>query len=402
MITLVTLLIAAPTIIDNVRIESGAGPIEHATVIIDQGKIVQVGTKPATTPQGTHIDGTGKVLTAGFIETLSNVGIDEVGLEPSTVDSAIKDEPLAPAARLGDAFNPLSIRIPLARGGGITSIIVHPSSGILGGTAVWAELTGSLANRPDPTRPVAMIGDVSSESADSVGGSRTSLWLTLRQVFDDARLHRRSAGRPLERSISLSSMNLEALYPVIDGKLPLVLGADRASDILAAIDFAKAEKVRLVVAGGAEAWLVSKQLRESHVPVIVEPREQLPYGFDMLNARDDLATLLDHDGVSVILSTGLNDDPNPRRLRLEAGMAVALGMPREAALRAITTTPAEVFDRGASYGSIAVGKRADLVLWSGDPFEISTVAEHVWIEGNEMSLENRQHQLAQRYLHNHD
>ncbi len=402
MITLVTLLIAAPTVIDNVRIESGASVVEHATVVIDQGTIIQVGTKPSSTPQGARIDGTGKVLTAGFIETLSNIGIEEVGLESSTVDSAIKDEPLTPAARVGDAFNPLSIRIPIARTGGITSVIVTPRSGILGGTAVWAELTGSLAARPDPTRPVAMVGDVTSDSADSVGGSRTAVWLALRQALDDARLHRRCSGRPLERALSLSSMNLEALYPVIDGKLPLILDADRASDILAAIDFAKAEKVRLVIAGGAESWLVSKQLREAHVPVIIEPREQLPYEFDMLNARDALATLLEHDGVSIIISRGLTDDPNPRRLRLEAGLAIAQGMSREAALRAVTTTPAEVFDRGATYGSVAVGKRADLVLWSGDPFEISSVAEHVWIDGTEVSLENRQHQLAERYLHTHD
>ncbi|HSI06733.1 MAG TPA: amidohydrolase family protein [Myxococcota bacterium] len=399
--------LSAPTVIENVRIESGSAPIESATVVIDQGRIVSVtpGKLATPVPQATQVDGTGKVLTAGLIETRSQIGVAEVLLEGETVDDRMKEQALAPGFRVCDGYNPMSIRIPITRAAGITSIVVSPQGEVLSGTGCWADLTGTLAGRPDPTRPLAMFGSITSQDAKHFaggGGSRGGIWLAIRQAFDDARLHRRSANRPSERELSLSSQHLEALYPVLDGKLPLVLTAHRASDILTALDLAKAEKVRLVLAGASEAWLVAKQLKEARVPVIIQPSEQLPYGFDLLNARDDLPALLERAGVTVILTTGIADDQNARRLRYEAGIAVANGMSREGALRAITTTPAEVFDRGVAYGSITAGKRADLVLWSGDPFELSTQVERVWIEGNPMALDNRQRQLAERYLREHD
>lgn len=402
-VLILAMALSATTVIENVRVESGAAPIESATVVIDQGRIVSVtpGKSVATMPaQATRVDGTGKVLTAGLIETRSQIGVAEVLLESDTVDDALGDQPLAPGLRVCDGFNPLSVRIPITRAAGVTSLIVSPRGEIIGGTGCWVDLTGTLAARPDPNRAVAMFGSLKPQEGS--GGSRGGVWLAIRQAIDDARLHKRSVNRPLERELSLSSQHLEALYPVIEGRLPLVLEANRASDILTAIEFAKAEKIRLVIAGASESWLVARQLKEARVPVIIQPTEQLPYGFDLLNARDDLPALLEQAGVSVIITSGIGDDQNARRLRFEAGFAVANGMSREAAMRAITTTPAEVFDRGASYGNIAAGKRADLVLWSGDPFELSTQVERVWIEGHSVPLGDRQRQLAERYLREHD
>ena len=406
-VLLLATALSAPTVIENVRVESGAAPIASATVVFDQGRIVSVtpGKLASALPQATVIDGTGKVLTAGLIETRSQIGVSEVQLESDTVDDRLKDASLAPGFRVCDGYNPLSIRVPINRAAGITSVIVAPQGQIIAGTGCWADLTGTLTGRPDPTRPVAMFGNIGAQAAghaNASGGSRGGVWLAIRQALDDARLYRRSANRPLERELSLSSQHLEALYPVLDGKLPLVIDAYRASDILTALEFAKAEKVRLVISGASEAWMVAAKLKEARVPVIVQPSEQLPYGFDLLNARDDLPALLERAGVTVILTTGIADDQNARRLRFEAGFAVANGMSREGALRAITTTPAETFDRGAVYGAISPGKRADLVLWSGDPFELSTQVERVWIEGNAMALDNRQRQLAERYLREHD
>ena len=393
MITLLLTLLAAPVTLENVRVEAES-VIANATVVIDQGRIVAI-TPSTGAPSG-------KVLTSGLIETMSHIGVAEVLLEASTVDTAVKGETMTPALRVADGFNPMSVRIPITRAAGVTSIIVSPSGCALAGTGSWVDLTGKLASRPDATKPVAMFGDVSTEAASCAGGSRGGLWLALRQAFDDARLQKRTNGRPLERIASLSSLNLEALQPVLDGKLPLVLTAHRASDILQALELAKAEHIRLVIAGGAEAWLVATQLRDAKVAVILQPYEQLPYSFDMLHARDDSAALLEKAGVPVILTTGLNGEQNARRLRQEAGRAIALGMSRAGALRAITTTPAAFFDHASSHGSLAVGKRADVVLWSGDPFELSTTAERVWIEGNEMPITNRQQQLAERYKDAHD
>lgn len=401
---IVASLLAAPTVIDNVRVENGATVIDGATVTIDQGRVVSVTPGKVATAVAGHIDGTGKVLTAGLIETRSQLGVAEVLMEGESVDSALKDEAFSPAFRVCDGFNPLSVRVPIARAGGITSVVVSPEGGIISGTGCWADLVGTLAARPDTSKQLAMFGGITAADASRLGdegGARGGTWLAIRQVLEDARLHRRNGGRPLERMMSLGSLHLEALYPVLDGKLPLVLTAHRATDILAALDFAKAEKIRLVIAGATEAWLVATKLKEARVPVIIQPSEQLPYGFDQLNARDDLPALLERGGVTVILTTGMADDQNARRLRLEAGLAVANGMSREAALRAITSTPAEAFDH-PTYGKLGAGTRADLVLWSGDPFETSTIAERVWIDGNPMALDNRQRQLAERYLREHD
>lgn len=394
MIALLLTVVAAPMTLENVRVETPTSVIENANVTIDRDVVTAI-TPSAGTPSG-------KTLTAGFIETLSQIGVAEVLLEASTVDTAIEGRALAPAFRVADGINPLSVRLPITRSGGVTSIVVSPNRSIIAGTGAWLDLTGTLASRPDPTKPVAMFGNVTSQAAVHVGGSRGAVWLALRQAFDDARANKRNAGRPLERISSLSPLNLEALQPVLDGKLPLALTADRATDILEAISFAKTEHVALIVVGGAESWLVADALREANVPVLVQPYEQLPYTFDALNARDDVAALLEKAGVRVVLTTGTVGEQNARRLRQEAGLAIALGMPRGAALRAVTQTPAEVFGHGATHGQLAVGKRADLVLWSGDPFELSTVAERVWIAGVEQSMTNRQQQLAERYKDAHD
>ena len=136
--------LSAPTVIENVRIESGAAPIESATVVIDQGRIVSVtpGKTTAALPaQAIRVDGTGKVLTPGLIETRSQIGVAEVLLEGDTVDDAIRDEAIAPGLRVCDGFNPLSVRIPITRAAGVTSVVVSPHGELIGGTGCWADLT---------------------------------------------------------------------------------------------------------------------------------------------------------------------------------------------------------------------------------------------------------------------
>ncbi len=388
---------AAGCAIVGARVEVGDGTVlERATVVIRGGRIASVG--PGAPPAGVPVvDGTGKVLAPGFVEARSQLGLVEVGMEKATVDHTVSGQPLVPAFRAADGFNPASVHFALAREEGVTSAVTHPLGGVLSGTGAWVDLGPSPS--ADPSRPVGLFGAVGAGAAQGVGGARGALWLKLREAFADARFYARNRAavdRNAARTLALPPLHLEALLPVVEGRLPLVLEANRASDIRAALAFAREQKVRLVIAGGAEAWAVAAELAGAKVPVILTPSSQDPASFETLRARDDAATVLDRAGVPLLLSTA-SWDQNLRRLRQEAGLAAAFGLPRGKALRAITLGPAEAFGKAGELGSVAAGKRANLVLWSGDPLELSSIAERVLVDGVEVPLDTRQRKLAERY-----
>ena len=174
----------------------------------------------------------------------------------------------------------------------------------------------------------------------------------------------------------------------------MVFHVDRAADILSALALARDLKLRPVIAGGAEAWKVARELAAARVPVLVYPLAQ-PSSFDSIGAREDNAARLFAAGVLVGISTGATHDA--RKLRQVAGNAVRAGLPHEAALAAITRVPAEALGLGARYGTLAVGKTANLVAWSGDPLELSTRALEVVIHGRKVSLKSRQTALFEKY-----
>jgi imidazolonepropionase-like amidohydrolase len=162
------------------------------------------------------------------------------------------------------------------------------------------------------------------------------------------------------------------------------------------VSFAERAGIKPVILGGDEAWLVAKDLAKANVPVILNPLNDLPIDFDRLASTLENAARLQRAGVRIAFSSG--DTPQARLVRQLAGNAVAHGLPWEAALAAITSTPAEIFGVGATHGHIAVGQSADLVLWSGDPLELSTLAEQVWIAGRPMEMKSRQTELRDRYV----
>ena len=396
---LLSVVLSASVAFEHVDVELGNGlALKNTTVVVVDGRIVSVGRGPI--PEGAvRIDGGGKkVLTPGFIDAASPLGLKEVDLEPSTVDESLSGAVMVPGFRVADGFNPLSMRIPVAREEGVTSAVLAPGGGVLAGVGHWVALTGTLSSMPDMTKPVAMFGDVGKSGVSISGGARGGLWLKLREVVADARWYAKNKAaveQNRSRILSLTPLHLEALLPVLDGKLPLVLSAHRASDILEAIRFGQEEKLRIVIAGGTEAWLVAAELKQAKVPVLLVPSSQVPGSFEQLHARDDVATRLDAAGVSVAIACA---DFSRRRLRQEAGIAVSYGLPRLRALRAITLGPAEALGLDKELGSIERDRRADLVLWSGDPLELSTVAEKVFIGGVEQPLATRQTKLVERYL----
>jgi imidazolonepropionase-like amidohydrolase len=189
-------------------------------------------------------------------------------------------------------------------------------------------------------------------------------------------------------------MDLEALQPVLRGEQPLVLTVHRASDIETALRFADEFKLRLILAGASEAWLMREEIAKAKVPVIVDPLEDLPASFDRLRSRSDNAAILSAAGVTVVLSTFSSH--NARLLWQRAGNAVRLGMDHDAAIRAVTQAPAEAFGL-KGYGRLEPGAIANVVVWSGDPLQIGTRVEHVFVRGREQSLETRQTLLLNRY-----
>jgi imidazolonepropionase-like amidohydrolase len=386
------------TVIENVKVEVGDGTVlENAFVVFEAGKIVSVGTGAPAQKDLTHVNGQGKVLTPGLIDSMSQVGLSEVQLESQTQDVSFHHMPLVPGFQAARGFNPLSVWIPVERESGVTTAILVPSGGLLAGEAHVVSLTGALDSMPDVSSPIASVGSVTHGASGDVGGSRGALWLALREVFAEARLYAKNKKAYEEnrlRPLRLSQVHLEALQSVLAKKTPLMLEANRASDMLSALSFAKDEGVRLIITGAAEGHLVAAQLKAAKVPVVVTPSNQIPASFDQLYARDDLAGLLDQAGVDVVIAA---QDNSHRRLRQEAGIAVAYGLNRSHALATITSKPAAALGL-TQVGMVKIGMRADLVLWSGDPLELSTVAEHIFIDGKEQSLETRQGKLVKRYL----
>ena len=398
MILVLSLIVASPWVVDNVQVQIGDGRVQaHSRVVVNNGRIQAVGEQAPIPPGALVIDGKNRILTPGLIESQSQLGTSEVGMETSTNDDALHNNVFTPAFRVAEGFNANSVRIPIAREEGITSTVVAPSGPFIAGSGAWVD----LGLEPHASGPIALFGGIGESAASALGGARGGIWLRLRQVLAEARFlqaHRAAVDHGDARPLAENIAQLEALAPILERTQSLILEAHRSSDILQAIDFAQKENLKIIISGATEAWRVGPQLAKAHVPVIlVRPSEQNLGSFEALAVREDAAALLHHAGVTVVLSAS-GSDQNIRRLRQEAGTAVANGMPHQAALQAITLNAAQIYGQAKDLGSVQPGKRANLVLWSGDPFELSSIAERVWVDGEPMSLETRQKQLAKRYL----
>jgi imidazolonepropionase-like amidohydrolase len=296
-----------------------------------------------------------------------------------------------------DGYNPRSVVVPVTRAGGVTSVIVAPRLGLLGGQSAFVDLAGDTV-ADAVVRPVlAQRAEIDEGTAQATAGTRGSLWRMLREALEDARFyatHRAQYDANGVRPLSLHRLDLEALVPVVRGEQPLVVCAHRASDIEAVLRFADEMKLRLILLGASEAWLVADDIARHKVPVIVDPLENLPSQLDRVRSRSDNAALLARAGVHVIIATSAAHQS--RLLWQHAGNAVRLGMDHDEAIRAVTETPADAFGL-KGYGRLEKGAVGNVVVWSGDPFEASTRVEHVFIRGHEESLETRQTLLLRRY-----
>jgi imidazolonepropionase-like amidohydrolase len=242
-----------------------------------------------------------------------------------------------------------------------------------------------------------MFAALGEAGAALAGGSRASAVLRLREALQDAndfRLNRAAWNAAQRREYARGRLDLEALQPVVRGEIPLAIQAHRASDLLAAMRLADEFKLKLVLLGAAEGWMIADELARRHVPVVVKPLTNIP-SFEALAASLENAARLQRAGVNLVLSSF--DTHNARNLRQEAGNAVSNGLDRDAALRAVTLAPARAWGIADRAGSLEVGKDADIVIWSGDPFELTTAAERVFIRGREVPQDTRQKALFEKY-----
>ena len=410
--------------ITNARILTAgpAGEIASGTVVIKDGKIVSVGS--SSPPAGARvIDAKGGVVAPGFFATGSQLGAVEVNALGN--DLSVNNPDIGASFDIQYGLNPESVMIPVARLGGLTSAIVLPIPGGRGGgdDDEGDEASTLTAGGGDSSKSHALFAGqgavVTLGQGDSIltkakvamvvpfgrgggtiaGGARGAEFVALKEAFADVRDYMRNKAafeRGAYRNLGLSKGDLEALIPVVEGRLPIVAIVHRAADIRQVLAFAQAEHVKLILSGAEEAWKLAPEIARAGVPVLLNPLNDRPESYDELAATMDNAGRLSTAGVVVALeATG--GAGRVRETRYNAGNAVSHGMTYDAALKAITINPAKIFGVADRTGSLEVGKDADLVVWTADPFEPLSQPVAIFIHGQAQPLVSRQTQLRDRY-----
>jgi imidazolonepropionase-like amidohydrolase len=410
----------------NARLEtmSKSGSIAVGTLLMTDGRIAAVGASVSVPDDARVIDAKGEVVTPGFIAPSTNVTVNEVNLVPEARDDAGGNHTSA-GFDIQYGVNPNSTLIRVGRQSGVTQAVVTPLAGRStagagdddaealegggdGASSDPALFAGQAAvvrlddNDPDPVvkARIAVALDLGEAGASHAGGSRASTIVLAKSDFDDARhfaANRAAYNRGETRAYGLSRVNLEALVPVVEGKTPLLIRVDRASDIRQALRLAHEEKVQIILEGVQEGWMVADEIARAHVPVLVDPQNDLPADFESLGARLDNAARLQAAGVVVAIKAK-RDFNSLRPIRLNAGTAVSYGLPYEAALAAITINPARIWGIADRVGSLEVGKDADVVIWNGDPLETRSWPLAVFIRGIEQPDTSRRLELRDRYM----
>jgi len=372
-----------------------AGPkIENGTVVIRDGRIVAVGANVAVPAGATTVDARGKWVTPGLVHAGANAGMGVAGLG-GLGERTLQGE-VNPSFSPAEGFDPGAFSIPVARTGGITTAVLTPGGPFFPGQAFAVDYDGATLDAMVVRRGVALLLDLSASSRGAGGGSRAGALARVRRIFDDALEYSRRRNdyqRDQIQDLAAPGRELEALLPALRGQMPVLAIANRRMDIENALRLKREYRLNLMIAGAIEGWQVAKEIAGAGVKVLVEPLTDIPT-FDGLGARLDNVALLREAGVDIIIAQG--DAGGERNLRYAAGNAVRNGVSWDAALKAITAAPAAAFGL-SNHGTLEAGKVANVVVWSGDPFDFNSAAEKVFIRGKETSLRTREHELRDKY-----
>jgi imidazolonepropionase-like amidohydrolase len=383
--------------------------IEDGTVSFRGGRIVAVGRGLPAEPGASVVDGSGKHLYPGLIDANTVVGLVEIGSVAGGVDIA-ETGSVNPQVQTAIAINPDSELIPVTRANGITHVIAAPEGGLVSGTSTLVRLSGWTWEDLSAARPVGLHVQWPSFAIRRGGGGgppppseedqkkeREEALKKIKRLFDDARAYARA------KAAGVHALDpdpaLEAMLPVLEGKVPVIVSASRSAQIKSAIAWAESEGVRMILLGAGDVAREAPLLKEKKIPVIVdgvlsEPaREDEPY-----DAAYTVAARLADAGVPFCISSGGGSFASAmvRNLPYHAAMAAAFGLKKDAALRAITLSAAEILGAGADLGSIDTGKSASLILTDGDPLEIRTKVLASWIDGRAVDLADNKHERLYR------
>ena len=420
----------------TVALGDGSDPIPGGTVVIRNGRIAAAGVNVAI-PQGAEmIDARGKWVTPGIVAGFSRLGLSEVDLSGGLTDDKAESGPFGAAIDVAPGINPSDSTIAVNRSDGVTRAIVAPNTArsIFGGQGAVIDLGADM--EPITRARVFQFVELGEAGGNTAGGSRPSAYIQFRNALREARELGRysgpisSSGRraeePLDRPIVrnpnesrlygpgaersedvlLTRFDAAALVPVLQGRQALLVHVERARDILNVIGLKRDyPSLKIVLVGATEGWLVADRIAVARVPVIASAVNDLPANFEQIAATQSNVGRMRDAGVHVAI--GMIDDNDTRYLfneRQYAGNLVALadvpgasGVRWGEALAMITSRPAEVLGMGRDIGSLVSGRRADVVIWSGDPLQVSSNAEAVFIDGVQQPMDTRQTKLRERY-----
>lgn len=421
----------------TVALGDGSEPIPNGMVLIRDGRVVAAGNVRMKLPADTQvIVATGKWVTPGIVAGFSRLGLAEVDLSAEGADDTTANGPFSASIDASTEINPLDTTIAVNRADGVTRALVAPQAGksIFGGQGAVID-TGADMDAVTAARKFQYV-ELGQTGAQKAGGSRGSAHVFFQNALREASELRRFAApiassraevpselqRPVVRNpnesreygpdarrsedVLLTRFDAAALVPVLQGRQYLLVHAERASDILQVLALKRQfPALKLVIVGGTEGWTVAEQIASAGVPVIASAVNDLPATFEQIAATQSNVGRMRAAGVNV--SIGMVDDNDTRNLFMErqyAGNLVGLqripgaaGVSWGEALAMITSRPAEAIGMGGEIGSLAAGRRADVVIWSGDPLEGSSAAEQVFIDGVKQPLETHQTRLLERY-----
>lgn len=402
--------------ITNVRIETVSnGTIENGTIVIKADRIVSVGTD-VVVPEGAHvIDGTGLSVFPGMIDSGTALGIIEIGAVHETNDSSELGD-ITPQMQVLTVINPNTPQIPVARVSGVTMVISEPEGGMLPGTAALINLVGYTPEQmhvgnvrllilsfPTKRSGRRFFGPPAPDSKEDSDKRYREAMEKLNEVWDRAELHDRIDAAFTENPDQTSrpdyAPELDAIMPVLRGDMMLMVQVDAEKDILAAMEWVQERGIkRVVFSGVTEGWRVADKLAEAGIACIVGPIFSMPTReSDRYDRAYANIGMLADAGVKVAIRSW--ESENVRNLPFNAGFAAAYGLGKEKALRAVTLGPAEIFGIADDYGSIEVGKKANLMITDGDPFETATKILGVFIDGFNIPIDSQHIRLYEEFLH---
>lgn len=392
----------------TVAIGDGSAPIPNGTVVIQNGRIVAAGAGVAVPAGAQTVDATGKWVTPGLVAGFSRVGLMEVPGVEETNDAEADKSPYSAAIDIAPAINADVSAIAFSRAGGITRAVVSPGvgKGIFAGQGAIIDLGADM--QPVMKARAFQFVEWGESGRGNGGGSRASMDLTFREML---RAAKRIAANPTAIDANatdglMTRADAQALLPVVNGTTPLLIHAESAHDILQALDLrGEFPALKLVLVGASEGWRVAPQIAAAKVPVIASALNDLPASFEMLAATQSNIGRMKKAGVTVAIGMiNDNDGQQARYTPQYAGNLVALtkvpgasGLNWGEALAAITSAPAEAMGMGDRFGSLRAGRVGDVVLWDGDPLELTSTPVGIWIDGVQQPLESRQTRLRDRY-----